>query len=354
MHLLIAFLLISPQILTIDGKVGPTVASRGGPPAADNIGDSGIDDKDESPGADEGDNGGSTLDVISSGPMDVMGTPQPIGDLEFDVEVDEQIPRKGQKAPEVDVEGDKNNPMGDDGRVLSDVSVDLVSKSVKRIGDIELDMNVMNAKTRHPHHQNPDEPGNEEDVALQQQQGDQTPDATPDPAANPDNPPPGEATLPPEAPVDPVNPGNDTTTAADNGGPPTNETPAADPPPPPPPDETTSLGDPPTTRPTPTTTKPAGGKGGNKSIPWVPIVIAFIIICVVLIGLIWCYTRFNNITKSLDNSMEEPRIGAATLAKPTSTTDGPPGETTSEGMGAQNPKSKSDDKLDQILEPKYI
>jgi hypothetical protein len=115
MHLLIAFLLISPQILTIDGKVGSSVDSRGGPPAVDSKGESGIEDKDETPGADEGDNGGSTLDyeaifsaldVISSGPMDVMGTPQRIGDLEFDVEVDEQIPRKGQKAPEVDVEGD--------------------------------------------------------------------------------------------------------------------------------------------------------------------------------------------------------------------------------------------------------
>jgi hypothetical protein len=119
MFLLIAFLIISPQIHFIDGKVGSTVAARGGPPAVHSKGiddkEGVIDDKEETPGADEGENGGSTLDyeaifsaldVISSAPMDVMGTPQRIGDLEFDVEVDEKIPEKGQKAPEVDVEDD--------------------------------------------------------------------------------------------------------------------------------------------------------------------------------------------------------------------------------------------------------
>ncbi|CAG2166906.1 unnamed protein product [Oppiella nova] len=174
MFLFIAFLIISPQIHFIDGKVNPSVGARGGPPA---VNSKGIDDKEETPSADEGDNGGSTLDyeaifsaldVISSAPMDVMGTPQRIGDLEFDVEVDEQIPEKGQKAPEVDVEDNKNNPMGGDGQVLTDVSVDLVSNSAKRIGDIELDMNVMNSRTRHPHHQKPKElTEEEEDVTLQ-------------------------------------------------------------------------------------------------------------------------------------------------------------------------------------------
>ena len=38
--------------------------------------------------------------------------------------------------------------MGGDGQVLTDVSVNLMSKLAKRIGDIELDMNVLNARTR--------------------------------------------------------------------------------------------------------------------------------------------------------------------------------------------------------------
>ncbi|CAG2177751.1 unnamed protein product, partial [Oppiella nova] len=264
----------------IDGKVGSTVAARGGPPAVHSKGidnkEGVIDDKEETPGAHEGENGGSTLDyeaifsaldVISSAPMDVMGTPQRIGDLEFDVEVDEKIPEKGQKAPEVDVEDDKNNPMGGDGQVLTDVSVDLMSKSAKRIGDIELDMNVLNARTRHPHHQKLEGSTNEED--------DPNPNPNPDTSTN-------------STPVDNnQEPTNITTTVSIN------------------PADVSS-----------TTPPPDTGANGGHSKKWALILICIVFICIAIVGLIWAFMKFKGINKTAIKPTEEKQIAAAGAANP--------------------------------------
>ncbi|XP_054165019.1 uncharacterized protein LOC128962648 isoform X2 [Oppia nitens] len=103
-----------------------------------------VADNDAAAADDDTNSGGR---VISAAPIGLVSgqPPQQIGQIEFDVEVEEEQLKDGQQAPRVDIVGSRKGSENLDktggNRVITGIPVEMASERTK-LGDIELDMDI--------------------------------------------------------------------------------------------------------------------------------------------------------------------------------------------------------------------